>query len=284
MLSTKKSLTVSCRSAIQMESRGKKYLLRSVAKAAAISLVVSLLTGGGCSHSRLEESKKLTVYAGAGITKTMEELAPVFTGKTGYQVDFEFASSGSLAKKIAAGAPCDLFISANREWMEYLGGKNYLDSNSIKTIAESELVCVIPKHATTGVSTPLDLARLEKIALGDPSHVPAGKYARQALRSLDLWDTLSDKNKLVLLPNVMQALYLTARGEVDAAIVYLADAKISDKVKTAFSFPSGSHQPVEFIGAVVLSSTHKSAARSFLDFLATRQAGDIIKRTGFKSP
>ena len=260
------------------------FLLRLLVKAHVLISIVVLLTGYGCSDSSLEKNKKLTVYAGAGLTKSMEELAPVFKEKTGYKVDFELASSGSLAKKIAAGAPCDLFISANKDWIEYLETRNLLDNSSIKTIAESELVCIIPLLATDSVSVPRDLLHLEKIALGDPSHVPAGRYALQALSSFELWDTLADNNKLVLTPNVMQALYLTARDEVDAAIVYLADAKISDKVKTIYRFSSDSHQPIQFIGAIVLSSACKPAARSFLDFLSTRQAKDILEHTGFKSP
>ena len=216
--------------------------------------------------------------------KVMEEIAPIFTRKTGYKTDFEFASSGFLAKKITAGAPCDLYISASRHWIDYLVEKKLLDSPSIKTVAESELVCVVPKNKTHVGSTPGDLVRLRKMAVGDPAHVPAGTYARQALRCLGLWDTLSLENKLVLTPTVIQALYLAEWGEVDAAIVYLGYAILSDRIEIAFSFPDNSHEPIEFIGAVVSASSSNSATRSFLEFLSTEHTERVFTRYGFRLP
>ena len=267
-----------------MEPTATEGPFNSICKAAVITAVLLLSTGGGCSNNSPESGKALTVYAGAGTMKAMEEAALIFTAETGFKMDFEFASSGSLAKKIAAGAPCDLYVSASRDWIEYLAEKNLLDSRSIKTIAESELVCVVPKNSSSGCLTPGDLASLEKIALGDPAHVPVGKYARQALSRLRLWDTLLLENKLVLAPSVMQALYLAERGEVDAAIVYLGDAKLSERVKIAFRFPENTHEPIEFIGAVVLSSASGPAPGAFLDFLSTEQVARVFTRYGFRVP
>ncbi len=267
-----------------MEPPATRGTFNSICKAAVITSVLLLSTGGGCSNESPESGKAVIVYAGAGTMKAMEEIASIFTAETGYKADFEFSSSGSLAKKIAAGAPCDLYVSASRDWIDYLTEKNLLDPRSIKTIAESELVCVVPKNSASGGSTPGDLARLGKIALGDPAHVPVGKYARQALRSLRLWDTLSLDHKLVLAPTVMQALYLAERGEVDAAIVFLGDAKLSDRVEIAFKFPENTHQPIEFIGAVVSSSTSGPAPGAFLDFLSTKRVARVFTRHGFRVP
>ncbi len=261
-----------------------RFFFYSIINALGIMAIVLLCFGSSCGGSNSGPGETVKVYAAAGTMKVMEEIAPIFTGETGYKADFEFASSGSLAKKIMAGAPCDFYISASRHWIDYLVEKKLLESRSIKTVAESELVCVVPENETRGGSTPGDLVRLRKIAVGDPAHVPAGAYARQALSCLGLWDTLSLENKLVLTPTVIQALYLAERGEVDAAIVYLGDAKLSNRIEIAFSFPENSHQPIEFIGAVVSSSSSNPAARAFLDFLSTEHAEQVFIRYGFRVP
>jgi molybdate transport system substrate-binding protein len=264
-----------------VESRLFFYLIINFPE---IMIVLFLCFGSSCGGSNSRPGETVKVYAGAGTMKVMEEIAPIFTRETGYKTDFEFASSGFLAKKITAGAPCDLYISASRHWTNYLVEKKLLDSPSIKPIAESELVCVVPKNRTHGGSTPGDLVRLRKIAVGDPAHVPAGAYARQTLSCLGLWDTLSLENKLVLTSTVIQALYLAEWGEVDAAIIYLGDAMLSDRIKIAFSFPENSHEPIEFIGAVVSASSSKPAARAFLDFLSTEHAEQVFTRYGFRLP
>jgi len=214
----------------------------------------------------------------------MQEISTIFSGKTGYKADFEFASSGSLAKKISAGAPCDLYISASREWMDYLAGKKLLDREKIKTIAETGLACVVPENSTMICSTPADLAQLGRIAVGDPFHVPAGKYAEQALSSLGLWDTLLHGDKLVLAASVRQVLFLAERGAVDAGIVYLGEARLSDRVEIPFIFPEDSHQAIEFSAAVVSASSGKPAAEAFLEFLSSEQAARVFNRRGFRAP
>ena len=261
-----------------------RFSFHSIINTPGIIIVLFLCFGSSCGGSNSGPGETVRVYAGAGTIKVMEEIAPIFTREIGYKTDFEFASSGSLAKKITAGAPCDFYISASRHWIDYLVEKKLLDSPSIKPVAESELVCVVPENKTHLCSTPGNLVRLRKIAVGDPAHVPAGTYARQALSCLGLWDKLSLENKLVLTPSVIQALYLAEWGEVDAAIIYLGDAILSDRIEIAFSFPENSHEPIEFIGAVVSSSSSNTAARAFLDFLSTEHAERVFTRYGFRLP
>ncbi|MBN2289271.1 MAG: molybdate ABC transporter substrate-binding protein [Candidatus Glassbacteria bacterium] len=249
-----------------------------------LAAVLLLSTTGGCGSGGSGPGRTITVYAGAGTMTALEQISPLFTEHSGYQVDFEFASSGSLAKKIASGAPCDLYVSASRDWIDYLLEKKLLDARSVKTVAGSELVCVVPENSPHGALSPGELMRLERIAVGDPVHVPVGKYAAQALGYFGLWDSLSAAGKLVLAPTVSQALYLARRGEVEAAVVYLGDARLADGVKVAFSFPSGSHDPVEFLGAIVVAGRAGPAAKKFLDFLACGPAVRVFNCCGFTVP
>lgn len=229
------------------------------------------------------EEVELRVFAGAGLTTTMEEMAESYRSLTGEKISFNFASSGMLAKQIISGAPADVYISANRYWMEEVERSAKLARGTVTEVARNTLVVIVSPELSRPPSSLSDLGKpeIETIALGDPSHVPAGTYARQALINAGIWRTIKDK----ILPalNVRAVVAYVERGEAEAGIVYRSDAVISDKVLTAFVVPSDLHEPITFLGAVVKTGNIERAGR-FLDFIKGQRGAEIFKRNGFDSP
>ena len=190
--------------------------------------------------------------------------------------------SGSLAKQIQQGAPADLFISANPDWMNYLVEKNLMDGSSETVVAHNTLVFVGPPDISC--SGPEDLSRLNRIAIGNPASVPAGQYARQALEKLGLYDDLKNDRKLVMAKDVRQALLYADRGEVDGAFVYLSDARLSRHTVIHFEVEASLHSPITYPLCLTSSGTEKASARLFYDYLTSTKAAQILKLQGFKMP
>ncbi|HUU28143.1 MAG TPA: molybdate ABC transporter substrate-binding protein [archaeon] len=226
----------------------------------------------------------LTVYAAASLSDVLQEISPVFERESGLEAAFDFASSGSLAKKIAAGAPADIFLSADIKWIDFLEEGGYLEAASKRLIARNRLVCVVPAGAIYRISEPGDLRSLRLIGIGDPDHVPAGRYAKEALESCGLWDTLRGENRLVFAWNVRAVLSYVEEANAEAGIVYLTDAVLSDKVEIAFSFPRRSHAPIGYYAAAVSNSGKSKGVESFLALLSSERFQQILTRNGFLLP
>ncbi|HHU2963523.1 TPA: molybdate ABC transporter substrate-binding protein, partial [Escherichia coli] len=195
-----------------------------------------------------------------------------------------FASSSTLARQIEAGAPADLFISADQKWMDYAVDKKAIDTASRQTLLGNSLVVVAPKaseqkdftiDSKTNWTSLLNGGRL---AVGDPEHVPAGIYAKEALQKLGAWDTLSPK--LAPAEDVRGALALVERNEAPLGIVYGSDAVASKGVKVVATFPEDSHKKVEYPVAVV-EGHNNATVKAFYDYLKGPQAAEIFKRYGF---
>ncbi len=227
----------------------------------------------------------ITVFAAASLTNAMEEVGRQFTQATQTKVRFSFASSSTLARQIEAGAPADMYMSANEEWVTYLDGKGLLDAAPREATLSNQLVLVAPKQSA---QTSVDLARpavlqkllgsKDRLAVGDPAHVPAGLYARQALESLNQWNAL--ERRLARADNVRAALVLVERGEVPLGIVYASDAKLSDNVKTLAVFPSSAHAAIRYPMAVV-KGRGSAGVNSLFEFMNAKETREIFERHGF---
>ena len=246
----------------------------------AAGTALSLSVAG---HAFAEESK-ITVFAAASLTNALQDIAKEYKKEKNVEVVSSFASSSTLARQIEAGAPADLFISADQKWMDYAVEKKAIDTATRKTLLGNSLVVVAPKASEQG-DVAIDaktnwtsLLKGGRLAVGDPDHVPAGIYAKEALQKLGAWDTLSAK--LAPAEDVRGALALVERGEAPLGIVYGSDAVASKGVKVVGTFPEDSHKKVEY--PIAITDGHKNAAvTAFYDYLKGPQASAIFKQYGF---
>lgn len=225
----------------------------------------------------------ITVFAASSATDVLNDLAKKYEANHQVKVRFSFAASSVLARQIEQDAPCDLFLSADQKWMGYLAEKHKIQAESRKDIVGNRLVIVTPanKKVTVNMAKGYDLAGAfaGRLALGDPEHVPAGAYAKEALQSMGWWEAL--KSRLAPAENVRAALKLVELGEVDMGIVYLSDAKSSSKVAVAGEFPARAHAPIRYPAALCV--TAGPAAKAFLEFLAGKDAAPVWTAAGFVS-
>lgn len=219
-----------------------------------------------------------TVFAAASTTDVMKELTAEFKETGGDSIRFNFAGSGALARQIDAGAPADLFISANIKWMDFLERKQLTRSGTRTVIAKNSLVLIAPSGSQlTFKGFPSNLKGL--LAIGEPKSVPAGAYAKQAMETLNQFDSV--KNFLIKGKDVRTVLLYVARGEVEAGIVYGTDANYSDKVQVLGTFPSETHPPIIYPAVCLKNSSEQSKA--FLEFLQTETAKAVFAKHGFST-
>ena len=239
-------------------------------------LLIALVSAVSWSVAHAETA---VLYATASLTSALEELLP---GKRFPNVVLSFASSSSLARQIEAGAPADLYFSANRKWMDYLQEEELIEVDTRADLLSNNLVVIAPKDEVFGAvpqkSFAFATAFSGRLALGDPDHVPVGLYARQALAQLGWWQALEDR--LAPAPDARAALVFVARGECAAGIVYATDAAVSDKVEVVATLPDSLHDPIRYpLAAVKGRATPK--VRRLLAFLHSDEAAAVFRRHGF---
>lgn len=241
-----------------------------------------LLTG--CSSSTKKENKtiELNISAAASLKEAMADLEAAYTSKNP-EVSFviNYGSSGSLQQQIEQGAPCDLFISAGEKQMTALEEEGLLLDGTNKDLVKNSLVLVTSNDSEISSIDSLNYDAVSKIALGEPSSVPAGKYADETLTSLAIKDSLN--NKLVFAKDVKEVLAWTASGNADAGFVYLSDALSSDGVKIVETISEEYHSPITYPVAIIKDSDDIDAAKAFEDFLFTDEAQEIFEKYGYKS-
>ena len=241
-----------------------------------------LLTG--CSSSTKKEDKtiKLNISAAASLKEAMADLEAAYTSKNP-EVSFviNYGSSGSLQQQIEQGAPCDLFISAGEKQMTALEEEGLLLDGTNKDLVKNSLVLVTSNDSEISSIDSFNSDAVSKIALGEPSSVPAGKYADETLTSLAIKDSLN--NKLVFAKDVKEVLAWTASGNADAGFVYLSDALSSDGVKIVETISEEYHSPITYPVAIIKDSDDIDAAKAFEDFLFTDEAQEIFEKYGYKS-
>ena len=228
----------------------------------------------------------LTVFAAASMTDAITEAAKAFSAAGGSEVQLAFGSSSNLAKQIENGGPADVFISADTKWMDYLDQRDLIDDDSRSNLAGNALVLIAPKDSTLTLELAdgVDLAGAVgdgKVAMGDPEHVPAGRYAKDALTALGIWDAVQPHT--VFTADVREALNFVDKGEAAAGIVYATDAAISPNVKTVDTFPESTHAPIVYPVALV-SGHDEGMPQAFLDFLDSDAGTAILQKYGFVVP
>jgi molybdate transport system substrate-binding protein len=242
---------------------------------ACCALLAGLLIAGGA------DAQTLTVFAAASLKNALDDVAASWKQAGGATVAASYASSSTVAKQIEQGAPADLFISADEKWMDYLVQKSLVEKP--RDLLGNELVLIAGKDdpVTIDIRPGFDLAprlRDGRLAVGDPSNVPAGIYAEEALKKLGVWDSV--ESKLAPAADVRAALVLVSRGEAPLGIVYETDAKIDPGVRIAGVFPADSHTPIHYPVAIVSSSKNPEAAK-FIAYLDSAAAKAIFTRYGF---
>lgn len=232
---------------------------------------------------RAEESSpggtSLGLFAAASLTSVLTEILPRHRFP---QLRLSFAGSSALARQIDAGAPVDLYLSASPQWMDYLQERGRIDAATRFDLLANRLVVVTPAGSGLEVQPRpgFDLAGAlsGRLAVGDPDHVPAGIYARQALRALGWWPAL--EHRLAPAPDVRAALLYVARGECEAGVVYATDAAVSRGVRVAAELADSLHAPIRYPAAVV-AGRDSPAVRHLVNRLRSREAAQVFRRHGF---
>lgn len=243
----------------------------------SLLLVLSLLL------APLARAEDITVFAAASLTDALGEIGKLYEAKGKAHIVASFASSSDLARQIEHGAPADLFISADLQWADYLDQRGLIDKGSRLDLLSNDLVLVAPAGAEVtlpiGRNFPLAASLGDgRLAVGDPDHVPAGIYARQALESLGVWHSVEDR--LARAGSVRAALLFVERGDCPLGIVYRSDAQSDAKVRVIGAFPADSHPPVVYPAARV-AGHNSPAVLEFLRYLTTPEAAAIFKKYGF---
>jgi molybdate transport system substrate-binding protein len=230
-------------------------------------------------------SESVLVFAAASLTDAVSEVAGRYQESTGVGVKLSFAASSTLGRQIEAGAPAQIFVSANESWMDQLQASGLIIAESRIAPVGNALVLIAPIDSRLPPFNPGPDSNLlsllggdGRLALGDPAHVPAGTYAREALQKLGLWSAL--ESRLALADNVRAALALVSRGEAPLGIVYATDASVG-KVRVLGTFPASSHAPIRYPVAIVRGG-NTAPARAFFEFLTGDVGLGILERHGFQ--
>lgn len=244
------------------------------------------LTLTSCSlnskENNTESTSELTLSVAASLKESMLEIKELFEKEhTNIALNLNFGSSGSLQQQIEQGAPCDLFISAGEKQMTALDEKGLLLDGTNKDLVKNSLVLISNNNSEITSIDSLTSDTVSKIALGEPSSVPAGKYADETLTSLAVKDSLSDK--LVFAKDVKEVLAWTSSGNADVGFVYLSDALNNENVKIVETISEECHSPITYPVAVIKDSQDTDTAKAFEDFLFTDEAQNIFKKYGYKS-
>jgi molybdate transport system substrate-binding protein len=228
------------------------------------------------------QEKSIIVFAAASMKNSLDDIDAAFT-KSGIKVLASYAASSALMKQIEQGAPADVYVSADLQWMDYGSQKKLVQDETRVNLLGNRLVLIAPKDAKIGdvtIGPGLDLAKLAdggRIATGDVRAVPVGLYAKAALEKLGLWPSVEPK--MAMAENVRAALILVARDEAAVGIVYETDAKVEPGVKIIGVFPDDSHPPIVY--PVALTANAKPEAAQYLAFLRTQAAKSVFESYGF---
>lgn len=225
----------------------------------------------------------VTVYAAASMKEGLDALARQFEKQAGGKVAVSYGASPTLARQIENGAPADLFISADRDWMDYLDQRKLIRAGSRANLLSNRLVLIAPvdSQAMLVIAPQFPLAEAlgsNRLAMADPDSVPAGKYGKAALEALGVWNTVV--SRLARAENVRAALALVARGEAPFGIVYNTDAMAERKVRVIGEFPANLHPPIVYPVALLADRRSPSAER-LLRFLRSTEARAVWRKFGF---
>jgi molybdate transport system substrate-binding protein len=229
------------------------------------------------------QQNKLVIFAAASLKDALDEANAAFQRDKGQETTTSYAASSTLAKQIEAAAPADILISADLDWMDYLAKKNLIRPDTRVNLLGNQLVLIAPANSTAklDIAPSFPFAQVlgsGRLAIADPSAVPAGKYGKAALEALGVWSSVADR--LAPAENVRATLLLVSRGEAPLGIVYRTDAASDRAVKIVAAFPADTHPPIIYPIAVVSSSTNPGAA-GYAAYLKSPAARPIFEKQGF---
>ena len=238
----------------------------------------------GAAQAGAPAAPDLVVLAAASLTDALNEIGPAYTAATHRGVRLAYAASSALARQIEAGAPADVFLSADTDWMDYLQTRHLIDPVTRRNVLGNRLVLISPADSrlTVRIRPHFALATLlgsGRLATGNPDSVPVGRYAKAALTRLGVWNEVQER--IAPADNVRAALALVARGEAPLGIVYRTDALIERQVRIVAEFPASSHQPIVYPAAATAHA--QPGAVDFVKFLFSPAAQAIFSRYGFDS-
>ncbi len=230
----------------------------------------------------LDGARPIVVFAASSLTDALQELGADFGKSAGIDVKLSFAASSALARQIESGAPADVFFSADADWMDYLQSRKLIQTESRHDLLGNRLVLIAPVASTLNLKIAPRFALAQslgtgRLATGDPESVPVGRYARAALISLGVWDSVA--TRIAGAENVRAALVLVDRGEAPLGIVYATDALVDKGVRILDTFPANSHPPITY--PIALTVGAKSDASKFAAYLSTPAASKVFARFGF---
>jgi molybdate transport system substrate-binding protein len=253
-------------------------------KFVGVGLMLCLSLFGSTSFAADTDKATITVFAAASLTNVLQELGDGFTKETSIPVRFSFAASSTLARQIENGAPADIFFSADLEWMDYLQTRNLIQADTRHDVLSNRLVLIAPADSTIKLKIerrfPLAAALgTGRLATGDPDTVPVGRYAREALTNLGIWNDVADR--MVRADSVRSALAFVDRAEAPLGIVYETDALIDKRVRVVDVFPAGSHKPIVY--PIALTGAAKTGAARFVAYIRGPAGVVAFKAYGFTS-
>ena len=227
------------------------------------------------------QADEILVSAAASLTDVLKEISNGYQSKSKHTVKFNFGPSSGLARQIEEGAPADLFFSADLPQMDNLDKKDRLEPGTRKNLLSNQLVIIVPADSKLVISSPKDLlkADIKRIALAEPSSVPAGVYSSKYLADEGLWDKVN--SKVVPVQDVRATLAAVESGNVESGFVYKTDAAVSKKVKVAFQVPIEKGPKIVYPIAIIKESKRKDAAREFMNYVQSPAAKDVFKKYGF---
>ena len=227
-------------------------------------------------------AETVTVFAAASLKDALDENAKAYQAQSGDRVVVSYAASSALARQIEAGAPADVFISADLDWMDYLEQRRLIRTDTRRNLVRNRLVLVAPADSKVSVDIgpEFPLAKLlgnGRLAMANPDTVPAGKYGKASLEALGVWKDVQPK--VASAENVRAALVLVSRGEAPFGIVYRTDAAVEPKVRVVGLFPENTHPPIVY--PMAITATGKAAAANFVSWLNRPEARAIFTKYGF---
>jgi molybdate transport system substrate-binding protein len=229
------------------------------------------------------QTRDVLVFAAASLKDALDDVNAQYRQQHNRQAAISYAASPALARQIEAGAPADIFISADLDWMDYLAQRNLIRPNTRSNLLGNRIVLVAPAGSALNVTIApnFPIAQMlgdQRLAIADTSAVPAGRYGKAALEALGVWGAV--ENRLAQAENVRAALLLVSRGEAALGIVYQTDAAADRNVRIVGTFPQNTHPPIIYPIALTANSTN-AEAQAYLDYIRSPAARPLFERQGF---
>jgi molybdate transport system substrate-binding protein len=242
-----------------------------------------LMVWGPAKRPAVAQGGDVLVFAAASLKNALDAINAQWQRDTGKKATISYAASSALAKQIEQGAPAQLFISADLDWMGYLAGKNLIKPETRSNLLGNRIVLIAQKDKARPVEikTAFDLAKIlgdGRLSVANVDSVPAGKYGKAALEKLGVWESVS--GKIAQAENVRAALLLVSRGEAPVGIVYQTDAAADPNVAIIGTFPADTHPPIIYPIALTADATHRDAS-AFLEYVRSAKAKPLFEAQGF---